>query len=459
MNSVNAKPITLPPRAVQALGVLEDAGFEGWLVGGFVRDALLGKAAYDIDVATNAHWSQAREAFSSAGFSIRETGVKHGTITAIVDGSAVEITTYRQDGAYLDGRRPEKVSFISSIEEDLERRDFTINAIAYHPHRGILDIHGGIKDLEKGIIRTVGDPRKRFQEDALRILRGCRFRAQLGFRIEEDTLFAMKEGKSELRHVSKERIAHELEGLLLGEHVHDAIMETVDVISFVLPELAAMKSFEQKTPYHIYNVLEHTAWTVQKAPAKSLVRWAALLHDVGKPATSFFGQDGRQHFYGHAFVGAELTHGIMSRLPMSTSFKGKVATLVRHHDDMVEPTPRAVKRMLGKLGGDADLFLAFCDLRKADCLAHAPEHRGGAMQADELRHVLRGILKANEAFTVKQLAISGQDVIDLGVAQGPAIGRILQNILEAVVDERIENDKAVLLDFARDLIASPCFEG
>lgn len=458
MNSISAEPITLPPRAAQALGVLEDAGFEGWLVGGFVRDALLGKPSYDIDIATNAHWSQAREAFSNAGFSTRETGIKHGTITAIVDGEAVEVTTYRQDGTYLDGRRPERVSFISSIEEDLERRDFTVNAIAYHPHRGILDTHNGVEDLKKGIIRTVGDPRKRFQEDALRILRGCRFRSQLGFRIEEDTLFAMKEGKSGLRHVSKERIVRELEGLLLGEHVHDAIMETVDVISFVLPELAAMKNFEQKTPYHAYDVLEHTAWTVQKAPAESLVRWAALLHDVGKPATSFYGQDGRQHFYGHAFVGAELARGIMSRLPMATSFKEKVATLVRHHDDIVEPTPRTVKRMLGKLGGDADLFLAFCDLRKADCLAHAPEHRGGATQADELRHVLKDILKANEAFTVKQLAISGQDVIGLGLAQGPAIGHILQDILEAVVDERVENDKAELLDFARELIASPCFE-
>lgn len=449
MTETNADLITLPRHAIQAIGILENAGFEAWCVGGFVRDALMGRPACDVDIATNAHWSQVRDAFAVEGFPTRETGIKHGTITAILENDAFEITTYRQDGAYLDARHPEEVSFVSSIEEDLARRDFTVNALAFNPRFGVLDIYGGLKDLKAGIIRTVGSPRKRFQEDALRILRGCRFRSQLGFRIEEETLRAMKEGKCGLRHVSKERIGHELEGLLLGDHVRDALMETVDVLSFVLPELAAMKGFEQRTPYHIYDVLEHTAWTVQAAPPERTVRWAALFHDMGKPAACFDGEDGRRHFYGHAFVGEELADGAMERFPFSASLKEKVLLLVRHHDDIVEATPRAVKKMLGKLGGDTELFLAFCDLRKADCLAHAPEHRGGAVQADELKRVLAEVLTGEEAFTVKQLAISGRDVMELGVAQGPAVGRILQEALEAVVDEQLENRRDALLDFVR----------
>lgn len=449
MTETNADLITLPRHAIQAISILENAGFEAWCVGGFVRDALMGRPACDVDIATNAHWSQVRGAFAAEGFPTRETGIKHGTITAILENDAFEITTYRQDGVYLDARHPEEVSFVRSIEEDLARRDFTVNALAFNPRFGVLDIYGGLKDLKAGIIRTVGSPRKRFQEDALRILRGCRFRSQLGFRIEEETLRAMKEGKCGLRHVSKERIGHELEGLLLGDHVRDALMETVDVLSFVLPELAAMKGFEQRTPYHIYDVLEHTAWTVQAAPPERTVRWAALFHDVGKPAACFDGEDGRRHFYGHAFVGAELADGVMERFPFSASLKEKVLLLVQHHDDIVEATPRAVKKMLGKLGGDTELFLAFCDLRKADCLAHAPEHRGGAAQADELKRVLAEVLAGEEAFTVKQLAISGRDVMELGVAQGPAVGRILQEALEAVVDEQLENRRDALLDFVR----------
>lgn len=452
MKATGAESITLPPQAVRALKVLEDAGFEAWCVGGFVRDALLGRPACDIDIATNAHWTQVRKAFANNGFPTRETGVKHGTLTALVEDSAFEITTYRRDGAYSDGRHPQEVSFVASIEEDTSRRDFTVNALAYNPRFGLLDAHGGMKDLREGVIRTVGNPEKRFREDALRILRACRFRSQLGFRIEEKSMLAMNETKSELRHISKERIAHELDRLLLGENARDALMDTVDVLSFVLPELAAMKGFEQNTPYHIYDVLEHTAWTIHEAPSQSLVRWAALLHDVGKPAAAFDGQDGRRHFYGHASVGAEIACAALERLRMSASFKEKVVLLVRHHDDIVEPTPRALKRLLGKLGGDTELFTAFCNLRRADCLAHAPMHRDGAKQADELQRILEEILNAEEAFTVKQLAVSGRDVMDLGVAQGPAVGRILEDALEAVMDELVANERRQLLDFIRDRV-------
>ena len=238
----------LPPVALTTLEVLEGGGFEAWCVGGFVRDALLGRSVHDVDVATSARWQEAQRLFEAAGFATHETGVAHGTLTVVVGGEPVEVTTYRVDGAYRDGRHPDAVSFAHSIEEDLSRRDFTVNAMAFHPERGLLDPFGGQADLAAGVLRTVGDPHKRFSEDALRILRGCRFASQLGFALEDETGAAAVSQKSLLARVSAERILHELDGLLCGEHVHDALLGTADVLSFVLPELVAMRGFPQATP-------------------------------------------------------------------------------------------------------------------------------------------------------------------------------------------------------------------
>lgn len=444
--------IPLPSHALTALRVLESSGFEAWCVGGMVRDALLGRPCNDVDIATNAHWTEVKRAFEAAGFHSHETGVKHGTLTVIVEGSAVEITTYRCDGRYEDGRHPSEVAFVSSIEEDLARRDFTINALAYHPDRGTLDVFGGMDDLRGRVIRTVGEPERRFREDALRILRGCRFRSQLGFRVEEKTLRAMEASKCLLRNVSKERITHEIEGLLLGEHVHDALMETTDVLSFVIPELTAMKGFDQKTPYHIYDVLEHTAWVVQHTPAKRMVRWAALFHDMGKPGAAFEGPDGVRHFYGHAFISVELARGVMSRFLMSPALQDKILQLVRHHDDVVEPNPRAVKRMLGRLGGDVELFSALCDIKRADALSQAPHCIERVEVANELERVLAEVLASDEAFSLKQLAINGRDIIALGVEPGPKVGAALNAALEAVIDERVENVREALIAFVGEYL-------
>lgn len=446
--------ISLPSHAHTALNVLESAGFEAWLVGGFVRDALLGKEGSDIDIACSAHWTQARAAFEAAGMRVHETGVKHGTLTALVDNTPVEVTTFRSDGSYSDGRHPDSVRFVSSIEEDLARRDFTVNAIAYHPERGFVDPFGGIDDLRGRLIRTVGVARTRFSEDALRILRGCRFRSQLGFALEDETLEAMKSCKSLLHGVSTERVTHEIDRFLLGEHVHDALMETADVLEFVLPELTAMKGFDQRTPYHIYDVLEHTAWVVQHTPPERLVRWAALLHDMGKPAAAF--EDGEvRHFYGHAHVSVELGRGIMTRFLMSPAFRDRVLLLVRRHDDVVAPNQRAVKRMLAKLGGDVELFRALCDLKKADALSQAPHCRGRADAADELKLILEAVLAANEAFSLKHLAIDGHDVLKLGANAGPAVGKALEAALEAVVDEQVPNEREALLAFVSDWLERP----
>ncbi len=441
--------ISVPSYALHTLEVLENAGHEAWVVGGFVRDTLLGRACADIDVATSALWQEAQCALEAAGCRTHETGVKHGTLTAIVDGMPVEVTTYRTDGTYADSRHPTEVRFVRSLKEDLARRDFTMNAIAYHPARGLADPFGGAADLRAGIVRAVGDPLLRFKEDALRILRACRFASQLGFCIEEATYAALLERKSLLRHISAERITHELDALLLGEHVHDALMGTADVLAAVLPELVAMKGFDQRTPYHIYDVLEHTAWVVQRSPATSLSRWAALFHDVGKPAAFFTRADGVGHFYGHQHISEQLARAAFGRLRFSPAFCDKVLTLVRCHDDVIEPAPKAVKRALARLGGDTDLFAALCALKRADALAQAPCCASRAQTADELMRVLDRILAEGAAFSLRDLRVNGRDVLALGVAEGPAVGDVLAAALDAVIDERTENEPEALRNFMR----------
>ncbi len=433
-----------------ALRILEEGGFEAWLVGGCVRDAFLGRPCSDIDIASNAHWHEVQRLFENRGFATHETGIAHGTLTVIVDDQPFEITTYRCDGSYNDSRHPDSVRFVSSIEEDLARRDFTINAMAFHPARGLVDPYGGKDDLDRGIIRAVGNPKKRFDEDALRILRACRFSAQLGFEIEENTYGGMLYNKGLLYKVSAERIVHELDRLLMGDYAGHALVSTVDVLSAVLPELVAMKGFDQRTPYHIYDVLEHTAHVVDGVPPYRLVRWAALFHDMGKPACFFSDDDGTGHFYGHANVSVFIAKGIMSRLKMSPAFAGRVLTLVKRHDDVVEPTPRAVKRTLARLDGDTELFDALCDLKRGDARGQAPQCAGRIELADELERVLDDIQAKGEAFSLKGLAVNGRDVISLGIGQGPAVGAALENALAAVIDERIPNEREALLAFLQE---------
>lgn len=434
-------------RARRALDILESSGYEAWLVGGFVRDALLGRVCSDVDIATNASWQEAAHAFEVAGCHVHETGTKHGTITTVVEGEAFEVTTYRVDGAYSDGRHPTKVEFARTIEEDLARRDFTMNALAFHPERGIVDPYGGQADLRAGVIRAVGDPMERFKEDALRILRACRFSSKLGFSIDEPTYAALCARKSMLFHISAERITHELDAFVQGEYVHDALMGTIDVVAAVLPELIAMKGFEQRTPYHIYDVLEHTAWAIQHAPKNQLVRWAALFHDVGKPAAFFAGQDGIGHFYGHPHLSVQLAKSALGRLRFSPAFCDKVLTLVKYHDDVIEPTPKAVKRALARLGGSTEMFGALCDLKRADALAQAPQCAGRVSLANELEAQLARIIAEHQAFSLRDLAINGHDVMELGIPSGPDIGKALAAALDAVIDEKVENEPEALKEF------------
>ena len=436
-----------PAPSLRVLSLLESAGFEAWFVGGCVRDAFLGRKAQDVDVTTSAPWQEVERVFLSEGCAVHRTGVKHGTVTVVVDGSAFEVTTFRVDGEYLDGRHPESVSFSTSIADDLARRDFTINAMAYHPTRGLQDPFEGRLDLERGIIRAVGNPRKRFREDALRILRACRFMSQLGFRIEYDTFLGMLECKSMMVGLSAERIVYEMDRFLLGDYVHDALMTCVDVLGPVIPELVACKGFNQNTPYHIYDVLEHTAYVVHHSQPERLNRWAALFHDIGKPPTYFNRDDGIGHFYGHPAVSVMIADGTMRRLKMAPAFTERVLTLVRIHDDLIDDNPRAVKRALARLGGDVSLFGALCDLKRADALSQAPQCYGRVELAESLRRTMDEIVSSGDAFSLKHLAVTGEDVMALGVEAGPRVGELLRSALSAVIDGAVENSREELLAY------------
>lgn len=444
--------IDLPAYGHAALNALEEAGFEAWCVGGFVRDSLMGRAPADLDLASAALWPDAARALERRGFTVRETGTAHGTITAVLEGHALEVTTYRTDGAYSDSRRPDSVSFVRIVEEDLARRDFTVNALAYHPERGLIDPYGGLDDIEGGVIRTVGEAHRRFSEDALRILRACRFASTFGFSLEKETYQAMLEEKTRMVGLAAERVRAELQALLLGEHVHDALMGTVDVLGAVLPELIAMKGFDQKTPYHIYDVLEHTAWVVQHTRPEPLVRWAALFHDIGKPA-AFFQEGNIGHFYGHARVSCLIARGVMARLALSPAFQESVLELVRIHDDLISPTPKGVKRALRRMGGDTELFRTLCDLKRADALSQAPHCYPRVELANELERVLDGVLAADEAFSIAKLAIDGNTVMACGVAQGPEVGAALEAALDAVIEGALPNERDALAAFVEEWAA------
>ena len=440
--------ISLPHYIERIIGLLEESGFECWCVGGCVRDALLGRDTHDYDLATAADWRETERILTENGIAVHRTGAKHGTVTAVVEGEPVEITTYRIDSGYSDGRHPDEVTFARSIQEDLARRDFTVNALAYHPERGLLDCWGGYDDLQAGVIRAVGEPFKRFREDGLRILRACRFVSQLGFSLDAETLQAMTACKMMLSHVSAERITHELDCLLLGDYVHDALMESIDVLVAIMPEIAACKGFDQHTPYHIYEVWEHIAWVVQRSPRTRLARWAALFHDIGKPAACFF-EGERAHFFGHAKLSAVLAEPIMKRLLMAPAFIQQVLTLVKTHDVQVPATMRSVRRELVRLGGDVELFRTLIGIKRADALAQSDLSQPRLELANDLERVLDEIEATRAPFTVRQLAVNGHDVMGVGVPSGPAVGQALDAALEAVIEERVPNEREALLTFIR----------
>ena len=431
----------LPAGVYIALERLTAAGYEAWLVGGCVRDRLMGAEPHDYDVTTSAVPEETKAVFD--GERVIETGLRHGTVTVLLCGEPIEITTFRAEDVYSDHRHPDAVRFTKSLHEDLARRDFTVNAIAMDINGRLCDPFGGQADLGAGILRAVGEPEARFREDALRILRCLRFASVLGFAIEPETARALEHCRGLLSFVSAERICTELTKLLCGRYVRRVLMEYTDVLSVVLPELAPMKGFDQQNYHHIYDVLEHTARVVENIPPEPRLRWAALFHDAGKPACFTLDQDGVGHFYGHAEHSRNLADAAFRRLKTDNATRESANRLIRYHDWPIEPEAPTVRRALQKLGPDG--FRDLLALKRADNLAQAPEYRDRLHTCDEIEALAQQILSEQQAFSLRDLAVNGSDLLALGMDPGPEVGRVLNTLLEAVISERLPNDRGVLL--------------
>ena len=447
-----------PAYALRILDVLEEAGFEAWIVGGWVRDALRGAPPHDVDVCSSAHWEQAASVLQDAGMKVHETGAQHGTITVVVEGHPVEVTTYRSEGTYSDHRHPDEVTFIADAREDLARRDFTINAIAYHPERGLLDPYGGCEDLAAGIIRAVGDPSARFAEDALRVLRAVRFACRMGFDVEEKTHQALVDAAPGLADIAQERIGQEMCGILETGRVGWALMHETDVMCAAIPELGPMRGFDQRSSWHAYDVMEHTAHVCNAVEAFTAgvaslrLRWAALLHDVGKPATFVLDNMGVGHFYGHPVLGSEQADFIMRRMGLPNDLVKGAWTLVRYHDHIVRPTARSMRRTLAVMeesfpGMALPLAHELMELKRADAVSKVPKCAWYAVELDEMDRLLREEQRAGMTLHVRDLAVGGKEVLEVtGGRPGPMIGRVLHQLLAAVIDGEVENTFGALME-------------
>ena len=425
----------LPPNVHVCIEALEKEGFSCYAVGGCVRDALLGLIPHDYDLCTAAKPETIAQIF--AGHTLVRSGEKHGTIGVVIDGAVYEITTYRTEGDYTDGRHPGWVEFVDDITLDLSRRDFTVNAMAYSPIRGYADPFGGRQDLKDGVLRCVGEAEKRFSEDALRILRGVRFAVRYGLEVEKDTKNAMYRLAPLMENLARERVFDELCKLLPLVNAED-LLAFAPVLTQVIPELMPLMGFDQKNPHHQYDIFTHTAQVVAGTPADLAVRWAALLHDIGKPGCFSQDEQGIGHFYGHAKLGAQIADSILLRLKAPTALRQRVVLLVEQHMTPLEPDKKLLRRRLSKLGSETVHQLLA--LQRSDM---------GAKPADDSRFsqiqlLLQEIEAENACLSIRDLAVSGHDLMDLGY-RGPAIGQALQFLLEQVLDERVENEKEALI--------------
>ncbi len=454
-----SRPVDLqvPTYALRVLEVLENAGFEAWIVGGWVRDALRGSFAHDIDITTLATWQQSKAAFVAAGIPVHETGIAYGTVTAVVEQHPIEVTTYRCDGEYLDGRRPDSVQFVSCIEKDLARRDFTINAMAYHPKRGLLDFYGGQEDLSAHVIRSVGEPKARFTEDALRMLRALRFACRLSFSIEEKTHRALIECAPLLSQVASERIGSEVAQIVEGGHIAHAIKLGFSVLAVAIPELLPLQSFDQRSPYHAYDVLEHTARVCSATEAFTVgcatptLRWAALLHDIAKPEMFSVDADGRGHFYGHPEKGADVAKVLLKRLALPQHLINEICALVALHDYDVDVTTASLRHMvalLAEVSKSDGITLAYdlLTLKQADALAKAVPYRGYAVALERMFSLLNNEAKKGIAQRPQDLCISGADIMQaLSITPGPIVGAYQHKLFEAYLIGTVENRREELL--------------
>lgn len=440
--------LDIPSPVQEILRRLNAAGQDASVVGGCVRDSLLGLSPKDWDITTSAKPEEVKLALSD--LKLLETGLKHGTVTALSGGMPVEITTYRIDGTYSDNRRPDSVCFTSSLTDDLSRRDFTINAMAYSEQNGLTDCFGGQEDLRHKILRCVGDPNRRFEEDALRILRGLRFCAVLSLHPEEKTAQSMLTHRELLDHIAKERISAELVKLLCGQNAVWVLREFSSVIGQILPEILPMIGFDQHNPHHIYDVWEHTLHALDETPPDPVLRLTILLHDSGKPHTFTSDKKGTGHFYGHGAVSVQLAEQALHRLRLDSKTIRRVSALVRVHDMPLQPDAAWIRRRLNRMGEED--FCALLKIKRADSLAQNPAYRDRLNQLDVVQPILEQILSEQQCFSQKDLNVSGNDLIALGIPPGPRIGALLSRLLDAVINGNTPNEKEALLNLAKQTL-------
>ncbi len=435
--------VKIPENVKEILIRLEEAGYEAWCVGGAVRDMLLGRAPGDWDVTTNAMPETVLELFAPRAI---PTGLQHGTVT-VGGGQGVEVTTYRRDGEYLDNRHPQSVEFTTSLGEDLARRDYTMNAIAMDLRGELFDPWEGQKDLASGIIRAVGEPNARFHEDGLRIMRGLRFAARLGFEIEDGTAAAIHSCAPLLKNIAAERLYVETTGLLCGEYAADVLLKYPDVLGVFIPEILPCVGFEQRSRYHCYDVWEHTVRAVAAAPVDTVLRWTMLLHDLGKPDTFTVDDAGAGHFYGHYKESAKKAEAVMERLRFDNRSRRLILTLVERHDCELALSVRSVRRNLSRYG--EEVLRLLLQVKRADNMAQAEEFRTRQELISQWECLLNMELLLGNCFSLKQLAVKGNDLIQIGL-KGRTVGEVLDKLLELVIDESLPNDRTALLDYTKE---------
>ena len=436
------------PASETAVAMLKSNGFEAFLIGGSVRDFIMGLPIGDIDITTNATPTQVKEVFKD--FRVIETGIKHGTVTVLIYNEPLEITTYRSEGTYSDNRHPDSVEFSKSLSDDVIRRDFTMNAIAYDFTEGFCDLVGGIADIGNKIIRCIGDAETRFREDALRILRALRFSSVLGFTIEDDTKDAIHRCKNLLKNISAERIQVEFTKLICGKNAYNVLEEFSDVIAVFIPEIKACIGFEQKNRHHCFDVYTHTLKAIEKSKPDHTIRLALLFHDIGKPFVAHFDEKGEQHYYGHPKKSAEMTEKTLTRLRFDNDTKNKVVTLVSFHDspimvnDNTLPDRKRLKRIMSQIG--KDLIFDLIHIKYCDNSAQNPEYFRGENFYSTTYDMINEILENQECFSIKDLKINGNDLISMGF-KGRDIGKILNIILDLVIKEKIKNEIGEIKDY------------
>lgn len=438
----------MPKNVDTAINLLQSAGFEAYAVGGCVRDSLLGKIPNDWDITTSAKPEDMKSVF--ADFHCIDTGIKHGTVTVVIDGEPLEITTFRLDGEYEDNRHPKSVTFTSNLGADLGRRDFTVNAMAYSKMTGTVDLFGGQNDLKNKIIRCVGDPDRRFNEDALRILRALRFASALDFEIEEKTAQSLLKNRALLGNISEERIAKELLKLVCGKGAKRILTDFAPVLFKILPELQPMYKNSHDNPHHCYDIYEHTLIAVESIDPEPTLRFAMLLHDCGKPAVKKFDENGVAHFYGHQRISAEISAQILARLKVSNKFRDEILFLVSNHDrwELYENTEK-MPRYLSKFGLDGVLKLL--KVMRADVLAQSPEYRYRLDQIADAEEIAKNLAAQKPCLSLSELQINGRTLMDIGIPQGRKLGAVLAQLLDEVIDGVTKNTQEALTTRAREI--------